>query len=83
MDYVAFFGTGPCDPNKDLKQNLVAIGVVVGWTILAKILGKLSKSDRTRTKKTVLSLLIVVMALIVTVAVALFTWIGLICSSYR
>ena len=31
----AFFGTGTCDPNRDAKQMLTDIGIIIGWLLLA------------------------------------------------
>ena len=79
MLLLAFFGTGECDPNKDLKQLLALLGFIAGWYIVFRILKRIASSNKSHTLKTVLKSLIVLTAIIASILLLLGAWIGLAC----
>lgn len=76
----AFFGTGPCDPNKGLKQTLAFVGVLVGWVILVGLIRKLNRSSKSNRFKIGASVALISLGVIGTASIFLATWLGLACS---
>lgn len=79
--YLAFFGTGPCDPSKKLKEFLAFVVTVAGWLIIILLLRKINGSKPTA--KIGLSMLLIISGVIGTALIFLVTWLGLACSGYR
>jgi hypothetical protein len=80
MNYLAFLGTGPCDPNKDLKQFLAFAGVVAGWAIIVFLIRKLNRSSKTNGVKIAVSVLLISAGIVGFIIILLATWLGLACS---
>lgn len=80
MNYLAFFGTGPCDPNKDLKQFLAFAGVVVGWALIVFLVRKLNRSSKSNGVKIAVSVLLISGGIVGSVFAFFATWLGLACS---
>jgi hypothetical protein len=64
LELVAFFGTGACDPNKDLKQLLIGIALVAAWLGVVFLISELNKSDYSKTYKNTVGTLIILASLI-------------------
>lgn len=80
MQYVAFFGTGKCDPNKDLKQLLAILGFIAGWYIVLRIVRRVNASNHRNHVKITLKVIVVLLAIIGSIFLFLATWIGLACN---
>ncbi len=80
MDNFAFLGTGSCDPNKDIKQFLAYMAVIVGWTILVILIRKLHKSHSTKATKVFFTVLLITAGIIGSAVMFLAVWLGLACS---
>lgn len=79
MFYLAFFGTGECDPNKDLKQLLAVAGFVLVWYVVYRLLRKISTLDKGSGLKIALKSLVIFLAAIGSIVLFLATWVGLAC----
>lgn len=79
MQYFAWFGTGECDPNKDLKQFLAFMAFVVGWFVAIRLLRKVESTNKSQATKVVSEILIVSLAIIGSILLFLATWLGLAC----
>ena len=80
MDNPAFFGTGVCDPNKDMKQFLAFVAVVAGWTVIAYLLRRINASGKSKVVKISLLVLLITLGVIGTIVTFLATYLGLACS---
>lgn len=80
MYYFAFFGTGQCDPNKDLKQFLAFVGLIVGWFIVSYLLRKIGALQGSKGLKIFLKSLVIALAVCGSVVLVLATWLGLACA---
>lgn len=80
MYYLAFLGTGQCDPNKTVIQIATGLALVTGWLILIATIRKINKSNITSTAKQVFAVLLIIIGLTVSALAIFGTWIGLMCS---
>lgn len=77
----AFFGTGPCDPYKDIKQFGIFIAVLLCWAILISVIRGINSSDKPQATKSILSVTIVVVGLAGTAVIAFMSYALLACSA--
>ena len=77
---LAWIGTGPCDPNKDLMQSLIALATIAGWIGVAFLLRSIYRSNRTKGIKFTVTALILVPAIALTLATYAITAIAYACS---
>lgn len=81
-NYLAFFGTGQCDPNKGMIETFALMGVIGSWFLLIFLARKLLKSSKSKLFRYGLCALIIFLGIVATLAVWFFTWIGLACARY-
>lgn len=78
----AWIGTGLCDPDKDIKQALIALAIVAGWGIIIYLLNRLSKSKQSKSVKISVSILVILAAAAATFVIGAMTLIVFACSRY-
>lgn len=78
----AWIGTGACDPNKNLKETLIALAVIVSWGVVIYLLTRLAKSKQPTAIKIGVSILAILAAGSATFVVHAFTVIAYSCSRY-
>jgi hypothetical protein len=80
MTTLAFFGTGPCNPNKDLIQFLAFAGTLAGWVVIIYLIRKVNRSSKAPAFKISVSVLLITTGVIGSVMIFFATLLGLACS---
>lgn len=80
MQQFAFLGTGPCNPNKNLKEVVTGLAVAIALLLLLFIARKINRANISPVLKTVSIVLITLIATLGTAATIFGTWVGLACS---
>lgn len=80
MTNFAWLGTGACDPNKDLKETLVYIGIAIGWGVVVYLLVRVAKSKLPTAAKIGIIILALLAAGSATYIAYIITVIALACS---
>lgn len=83
INYFAFLGTGPCDPNKSTKEAIALMGVIAGWIVITVLVSKVNRSNKSNAIKIGISVPLIATGVIGTGFIFLATWLGLACSGGR
>lgn len=80
MKYIAFLGTGECDPNKTNIEILTFIALIVIWAIVIVAFSKLNNAPKRPLYKSVILVTMTLLAIYVTIGLIFNFWVGTLCN---